>query len=444
MSDLFYYSVESAMCIAVLYVFYYFVLRKDTFFSINRSFLIFSVAFALLIPLLNIPLWGINSSSQEGMKVFSVTLSELQTIKSKIYQTDPVIITSSQQGVGLSTIQLLTIIYLTGVAVSMGFFIFKITILLKNIMNAEKTKDGKYCIVKTRDQHSQIYSFFHFIFIHESKLGDENFKPAIEHEKIHASKLHSIDLILVELIIVLQWFNPFIYLLRKMVVENHEFQTDRSVLQTPVQKENYLRMILDQVINSHYFKMTSAFNYSLSKNRLKMLTQMKPSTNKAKFKFLALLPILASMFIFFSYPDSIGKTAKTEQMPKEEQKATKTDTIRENEDVFKKVEEMPVYKKGQGIEGFLRDMQMKLKYPEKAAEKGISGTVYLRFIVNKNGKPVNPEILRKAHPLLNEAALNAFEKMPDWKEPGSQRGEKVDVQFNIPVAFRLDEEKSNP
>ena len=175
-----------------------------------------------------------------------------------------------------------------------------------------------------------------------------------------------------------------------------------------------------------------------------MLTQMKPSTNKAKFKFLALLPILASMFIFFSYPDSIGKTAKTEQMPKEEQKATKTDTIRENEDVFKKVEEMPVYKKGQGIEGFLRDMQMKLKYPEKAAEKGISGTVYLRFIVNKNGKPVNPEILRKAHPLLNEAALNAFEKMPDWKEPGSQRGEKVDVQFNIPVAFRLDEEKSNP
>ena len=99
---------------------------------------------------------------------------------------------------------------------------------------------------------------------------------------------------------------------------------------------------------------------------------------------------------------------------------------------------------GEDVESILSRLLQAADYNVKAAEKGISGTVYLRFIVNKNGKPVNPEILRKAHPLLNEAALNAFEKMPDWKEPGSQRGEKVDVQFNIPVAFRLDEEKSNP
>mgnify|MGYP006302677039 FL=1 len=158
MSDLLYYSVESAMCIAVLYVFYYFVLRKDTFFTINRSFLLFSMTFALLIPLLNIPLWGTNSSSQEGVSLFNTTLSELHLIKSKIYQLDPVIITSSQQNTGLSVIQLLSIIYLTGVVVSMGFFIFKIALLLQNIMNAEKSKAGKYCIVKNRDHDSQVYS----------------------------------------------------------------------------------------------------------------------------------------------------------------------------------------------------------------------------------------------------------------------------------------------
>jgi TonB family protein len=104
---------------------------------------------------------------------------------------------------------------------------------------------------------------------------------------------------------------------------------------------------------------------------------------------------------------------------------------------------MPVYKTGQGIEGFRQDMQMKIKYPEKAAEKGITGTVYLKFIVNKKGEAVKPEMLRETHPLLKEAAIKAFEKMPDWKKAGEQRGQKVNVLFNIPVVFKLDEENSN-
>ena len=426
MSDLLYYSVESAICIAALYVFYYFVLRKDTFFNINRSFLLFSVIFALLIPLLNIPLWGINSSSQEVVSLFNTTLSELHLIKSKIYQLDPVIITSSQN-TGLSVIQLLSIIYLTGVVVSMGFFIFKIALLLRNIMNAEKSNDGKYCIVKTRDQHSQVYSFFHYIFVHENKLEDDNFKPAIEHEKKHASQLHSVDLILVELIIVLQWFNPFIYLLRKMVVENHEFQADRSVLQTPVQKENYLRMILDQVINSHYFRMTSAFNYSLSKNRLKMLTQMKPSSNKAKIKFLALVPILACMFFVFACSE--GGT-----------KQNQPDTKQATEDigkVYSEPEVKPVYEGKDKYMGFREDLYENLVYPKKKKKKGITGVVRVRFIVNKKGEIINPEIIKEAHPLLNKAALEVFDKMNHWQKPGKVDGKPVNTEFKLPVIFKL-------
>ena len=426
MSDLLYYTLESATCIAALYVFYYVVLRKDSFFRINRSFLLFSLAFALVIPLLNIPVWEFNNSSQEGLKLFSVTLSELQIMKSEIYQLDPVIIKSSQ-GKGLSVIQLLTIIYLTGLVVSMGFFIFKIVILLQNIMNAEKFKDGKYCIVKTHDQHSQVYSFFHFIFVHESKLEEENFKPAIKHEKIHASKLHSIDLILVELIIVLQWFNPFIYLLRKMVIENHEFQADRSVLQTSVQKENYLRMILDQVINSHYFRMTSAFNYSLSKNRLKMLTQMKPSTNKAKIKFLALVPILAGMFFIF---------ACSEEGVKQDQMETKQASGKIGK-VYPEPEVMPVYEGKDNYMGFKEDLYEKLIYPEEAKEKDIAGVVRVKFIVNKKGEMIHPEVIKEAHPLLNKAALEVFDKMKDWQAPGKVDGEPVNTEFKIPMIFKM-------
>jgi len=433
MSNVFFLSVESAICIAIFYAFYIWVLRKDTFFKANRLFLIFSALFTLFLPLLS---FNITLNALNGTSSHSTMLNA--TIESGINKIGAITIYGTKQNAGFKLIHVISGVYLTGVIIRFGMFITKFFQLFQKIKKADTQRIGKYSFVKTEETFSQIYSFFNFIFIHKDKLYEDRFAPAIEHEKIHARQLHSLDLIVIEMVSILQWYNPFIYLFRKMVVENHEFQTDCSVLKTPVTKENYLRMIMDQVINTHYISMTNAFSYSLSKKRLTMLTTMKASHKTAKIKYLGLVPLIAAMFLFFACSDETNETDQATEKQSEESREPGSKTkAKQDKDLYLKVEDMPVYKEGQGIKAFRQDIQRKLEYPEEAAKKNISGVVVLEFIVNKQGEITDPEVIKGAHTLLNEASMEAFEKMPNWEKAGKQNGETVNVIFNIPVVFKL-------
>lgn len=104
------------------------------------------------------------------------------------------------------------------------------------------------------------------------------------------------------------------------------------------------------------------------------------------------------------------------------------------EKVHIRVEKMPSFPGGMGA--LISFIGNNLDYPQDAADLGIEGTVVVKFVVNKNGKAVNPEIIKPVHPLLDKAALDVVAKLPTF-EPGEQAGEKVPVYFNLPVQFKL-------
>jgi protein TonB len=108
----------------------------------------------------------------------------------------------------------------------------------------------------------------------------------------------------------------------------------------------------------------------------------------------------------------------------------------ENEQIFISVEEMPTFD-GEGINAFRNYIQRNLIYPEIARENGIEGTIYTRFIVNKNGQVEEISILRGVDPALDEAVVQAIKNSPKW-QPGRQRGKAVNVSFTMPVIFSLD------
>lgn len=108
----------------------------------------------------------------------------------------------------------------------------------------------------------------------------------------------------------------------------------------------------------------------------------------------------------------------------------------QNEQVFISVEEMPTFD-GEGINAFRNYIQRNLIYPEIARENGIEGTIYTRFIVNKNGQVAEISILRGVDPALDEAVVQAIKNSPKW-QPGRQRGKAVNVSFTMPVIFSLD------
>jgi len=574
MNDLFSYSIESAVCLTVLTLFYYFFLRKETFFGINRFFLLFSLLYSLVIPFLNIN-YGYNTpATAEAGSVLNAAIQNVETIKNGVIRLDPVIISAEKSGWNIALSEFIIYAYLLGVFFHLVLFLIRFGKLFQTIRNAEKQRDGKYCYLKIPDHYDQVYSFFRFIFVGKGKQYQKEYKEILEHEKSHVKFYHSIDLVLVELLIVLQWFNPFIYLLRKMVVENHEYQADSSVVGSSANKGNYLKLILNHVLNNQYFKMTSAFSYSLSKKRLKMLTKVKSSNKLSIAKIIAVVPIALILFFFFACSQSFDKN----DLNKEKEKVTfnqltdnnlgtvvpeelvenyradfkdkgekilyelyaefegdnfpqtkiqleknvtygfhlysakKKDpgsymqqdsrnymelkqpdgkaimstekTIKEgnseqhiyvdmqtksgtgifsvkddknnknkvivvmtkakslgakadkDEDVFLAVEEMPVYDKTGDISDFREDIMQNIEYPEEAQKENIEGTVYISFIVNKEGEIVDKKLVRRNHPLLDQAAMEAFDGLADW-EPGKQRGKPVKVKFTIPIVFSL-------
>mgnify|MGYP006282767405 CR=1 FL=1 len=107
----------------------------------------------------------------------------------------------------------------------------------------------------------------------------------------------------------------------------------------------------------------------------------------------------------------------------------------EEQQVFVKVEDMPTFR-GEGLNSFRNWVQSHLEYPTIAAENGIEGTVYVRFVVDTDGSISNVTVLRGVDPSLDEEAVATIKDAPEW-EPGKQRGKPVRVQFNIPIVFRL-------
>mgnify|MGYP006301039261 CR=1 FL=1 len=112
------------------------------------------------------------------------------------------------------------------------------------------------------------------------------------------------------------------------------------------------------------------------------------------------------------------------------------DEEEEEEQIFVVVEDMPSFRGG-GLNAFARFVQQKLVYPYIAQENGIEGTVFLRFIVDKDGSVTNVEVVRGVDPALDKAAIEAVQKAPKW-EPGKQRGKPVKVSCTIPISFTLE------
>jgi len=108
----------------------------------------------------------------------------------------------------------------------------------------------------------------------------------------------------------------------------------------------------------------------------------------------------------------------------------------EEEQVFVVVEDMPSFQ-GKGLNAFAAYVQQNLKYPLVAQENGIEGTVYLRFIVDKDGSVIHVQVLRGVDPTLDKTAIEAVQRAPKWK-PGKQRGKPVKVSCTMPISFTLE------
>ncbi len=387
---------------------------------INRLFLVTAVVFSLVFPLLNIriPVNGPENTYMVMLDAITITAGGLET--------------AMQQN--LDIFQIIGIIYLTGVSIFFIRFLIQIAQLLFLVRKYGISNEQGLNIVFI-DRNYAPFSFFNLIFINRKDLSETNIREIITHEQVHIRQRHSIDLMILELTTIVQWFNPFVWFYRHSIKTIHEYLADEGVLLRGFDAINYQKLLLAQSTGIQVNDLTNNFNHSLIKKRILMMTKHK-SGSWARLKVLMVTPVAFVLALAFSVSPVITTMAQVE---KSVQKVDKQSNQKPQSDdpIFTVVEVMPQFPGGD--EARNKYMQENLTYPDEARKAGIQGTVYVTFVIETDGSVSNVKVLRGVDKSLDEVAVKAIENMPSWK-PGMQRGEPVRVQFNMPVKFALDNE----
>jgi len=423
MTNFIVYLAQSAAILAVLYTVYWVFLRKDTFFHVNRFYLLSSLVLSLVIPLLDIQI---------------IARGPISPV---IIMLDPVIISPDKiekaASTNLSWFEIAGVVYFTGV------FIFSLRLVIQLLQLAVIIRQNKI----TRHDGSNIvfvdrgyspFSFFNFIFIRKEYYFDDKLTPVLAHEKIHIQQYHTLDLLLIEIAIILQWFNPFAWFTGRSMKSIHEFLADEGVLKKGFLQSDYQTLILNEAMGLQVNNLTNNFNLSLLKNRIKMMTK-KRSASWTYFKVAFAIPAFFAVLFFFTASSVNNVSAQTTQqeVKQSEKQGVKTQQKSNgDEQIFMVVEQMPSYPGGQ--EAMYKYIAENIKYPEEARTKGIQGKVIMTFVVEKDGSVSDVKVIRGIGSGCDEEGVRVVKGMPKWT-PGKQNGEFVRVQFNLPINFALDE-----
>jgi len=401
MNDSILYLIESGVCLALFYVVYWAFLKKETFFAINRFFLILSIPISFFIPLIAIPSPFPGSYSIEN----TYALNQSPIIQMSYPQITDIV----------------WLIYLIGAGIFLLHFIYRLTQISLLIKRYGFQKYGRVKIVFI-DRNSAPFSFFNFIFIDKSKVSDHDLKRILEHELVHINQHHSLDLILLELLAIFQWFNPFVWPYKKSLKETHEYLADNAVIARGCSKAKYQMLIFEQHVGVKLFEFANNFNHSQIKRRLTMMEKIK-SAGRAKLKLLLILPVIALLVLAFSEPnpakeesgkisadkvmlsqeDSEGSPQTEEQKEKEQKKKQKEILLR-----AKKLKEEYAKTEDPEKKKLIKEklMQLKRMMEEQKKHKELEAKEYeLYEILEKTEDPEKKKLIKKKLEQLKKLAM---------------------------------------
>lgn len=429
------YLLPIAIGLMVLWVAYRLLFTNSNRFQFNRFYLLSAMLFSLALPLIGLLMGqtapqviAIKENLFKGFMLNEITISYGEPT----VVTLPEVEVATPTRIHFSLWQVLGVIYLIGVAVTALLFLFKIGKLVAMIIRSPKRKMDGYTMVFTHKEHGP-YSFFRYAFFTDEKVNPD----IIRHELSHISHHHSWDILMVELMKIFQWFNPFIYFYKRELQSLHEYIADDDVVATGADKRNYMMLILQQCTAVDFSDMSNNFSLILTKKRIKMITKHE----KAKgfwWKLLATLPVLALLLIVNARA-SAQQVKKTDETVYEFSTKDITDIkIKkvDNDSIYQIVEQMPEFPGG--IDKLATYISENIKYPEAAKEKGVSGRVFISFVIEKDGAVSNVEVARGIGKECDDEAVRVVKAMPKWK-PGLMKGKPVRVNYMLPVNFKLDE-----
>jgi TonB family protein len=436
------YLLQINLYLTISVAFYLLVLRKETFFQLNRIFLLATSLLAFIIPFWKmgvIQSWFVTEQVSEVIAVISLQEFRITAIQEEqpLWNWNTVVVTLYFLGFGHGMLRFAT-------------SLFKLQQLL-TIQHIE----------------GQAFSIFGKVFV-DKKLPD--YLTIKSHEEVHSRQFHSIDIFWFELICTVCWFNPIAHLLKKEVKLIHELIADQHASKT-AGKVQYAELLVASHFRTNSNNLVNNFHtHSILKTRIKKLAQAK-SKNIALTKYAFVMPVFLAMLVFSAACNDENKQTNNEEEQTLFNNVTQESTIDiletvydelppppppevrsvakpyevevigygseasdSKNEVFTAVEDMPEYPGG--TQEMYRFINKNIKYPDAARRAYVEGRVFVQFIVKKDGKVGDITILKGIGFGADEEAIRVVKNMPTWK-PGKQNGKPVDVYFNMPINFTL-------
>lgn len=438
------YILKSAACLAVFYLFYKLLMSRDTFHRFNRFALLGLLVLSSVLPLVEV-------SVNRPAPVHETMLTLEQLLLLADVQAEGEVV--SQPTTAL-WVRVTLMVYLVGIvffAIRNLWSLGRLAVLLR-YGRLEQLADwlpgrteNVRLVVHNRDIAP--FSWMRYIVLSRKDL-EENGREILIHELAHIRNHHSWDLLLADLCIFVQWFNPAAWLLKQELQTIHEYEADDTVLREGVDAKKYQMLLIKKAVGTRLYSMANSFNHSSLKKRITMMLKEK-SSPWARVKYLYVLPLAALAVSAFARPEvsavadelssakvnDLVASMKTNQL--ETASVAVKDTLTPDEPVFEVVEQMPEFPDG-GMAGLMEYFKKNLRYPEEAKKAGTQGRVVVQFLINKNGAISDASVLRSVDRLLDAEAVRLVRSMPKWK-PGMQKGKAVTVKYTVPVLFKLED-----
>jgi len=286
----------------MFYAVYWLLLRKETYFSLNRFLLLGSAAISLILPLIRLEnLFTVPASN--SIPSFFIDLGS----ETKITANSSAGHTDINKLIAVTALM----IYISGVLFLLTRLVYQVIWFLRLIRNNTVVhRDGMKIVYV--DEEIAPCSFLNFILLSSSVTWDEELEKIILHERAHVKNLHFIDLIFYEFMVVFQWFNPVMWLFGRSVREIHEYEADREVLKCEPDRLRYQAMLVNQVAGFEIFKLANSFSKSITKKRMIMMSKIK-SSRFSKMKVLFVLPVILCLVFAFSKPHIVGESSQSMQ-----------------------------------------------------------------------------------------------------------------------------------
>ncbi|MCR8893920.1 M56 family metallopeptidase [Bacteroides sp. ET336] len=301
MGTLLIYILKSAVCLAVFYLFYKLLMSRETFHRFNRFSLLGLMIICSIIPFAKI-------SMDTPDETVQVEISMDESLMMPVMVDENIATEASD----ISTMEYITtfaaIIYITGI---LFFAVKEILQFIKvlNITHKGKEEDislyvkdntGNIRLIVT-DENISPFSWMNHIVISRTDL-EENGREILCHEMAHITNHHSIDLVLADICILLQWFNPASWLIKSELQNVHEFEADETVIRNGIDAKNYQLLLIKKAVGSRLYSIANSFNHSKLKKRITMMMKKK-SSPWARAKYLYVLPLAAVAVAAFAHPE---------------------------------------------------------------------------------------------------------------------------------------------